>query len=154
MSEVDINKDEVCTNFSKIYWHDSKLIDLHVLKRAEKASYDLQLDLDLIVKLSQGNVDRSKHTAIFRDCRIIQTQLDLLGITLCGGDIWCAWCYTDAVELENERRKMARGFDLPEDRNPLERCLGFVIQMIPPGGEMLIFAKDFELRKAGSQGKD
>lgn len=49
---------------------------------------------------------------------------------------------------------MARGFDLPEDRNPIERCLGFVIQMIPPGGEMLIFARDFELETADSRGKD
>ena len=52
------NRDEIWTRFSNIYWHDSKLIDVHVLQRTEKGTYDLQLDLDLIVSFSAGKVDR------------------------------------------------------------------------------------------------
>lgn len=126
MSEDVINRDQICSEFSEICWHDSKLIDLHVLKHSEKGSYDLQLDLDLIVNFSESKVDRSKQKAIFRDCRILQVQLDLLGITLCGGDIGSAYCYTDPIELQKETQKMVQTFDLPEGRNPLESCLGLL----------------------------
>jgi len=145
MSADEIKKNQVCENFSKLYWHDSKLIDLHILQRSEDRGYDVRLGLDLIVSFSGGKVDFSRHSAIFRDCRIIQTDLDLLGVTICGGDIASAVCYTDAVELEKRKRAGTKDFDFPEFNIPLKDCLGFVIDMIHPGGKILIFAKDFEL---------
>ena len=145
MSEAQLCFDEVCAKFSQIYWHDSKLLDLHLLKHPEKKQYDLRLDLDLIVSFSEGRTERSKQSALFHECRIIQADLDLLGVLICGGDIASAVCYADAIEFERENRDKARQFDFPQSYNPLEKCLGFLIEMINPGGEIIVFAKGFEL---------
>ena len=145
MSAAEVNNEEVCARFSRIYWHDSKLIDIHILKRVGTRLYDLRLDLDLIISSGEGKVERKRRSAVFRDCRIVQANLDLLGVALCSGDIAVADCYLDAVELEKERRTTRDRFDLPDSDNSLTDCFGFVIRMVPPGGELLIFSREFEL---------
>lgn len=137
--------DQICAEFSKIYWHDSKLLDLHLTQNEEARQYDLRLDLDLIVGFSEGKLERKLQSAFFRDCRILKTDLDLLGVLLCGGDIAAAGCYPDAIELEEGERDKVRQFDLPQTRNPLDECVGFFFEMVPPGGQMIIFARGFEL---------
>ena len=99
------NRGKICESFSQILWHDSKLLGLHLSRNPEKPQYDLRLDLNLIVGFSEGKVERRKQSALFSDCRIIQTDLDLLGILLCSGDIGAAGCHPDSAELEkrNER---------------------------------------------------
>jgi len=137
--------EKVCELFSQIHWHDSKLLDLHLVKNPEKRQYDLRLDLNLIVGYSEGKIERRTQSALFSDCRIIQADLDLLGVLLCGGDIGAAGCHPDSVELEKRERDKVRQFDLPQNHNPLEEYIGFVFEMILPGGQIIIFAKDFEL---------
>jgi hypothetical protein len=144
MVGTEIKSSEVCTRFSEVRWHDSKLLDLCLLKDGTTKKYDLRLSLDLIVGSREGVIERSKKSALFRECRILQTDLDLLGVLICGGDIASATCYPDAVELEKGRDK-ARQFDFAQDHNPLEKCWGFLIEMINPGGEIIVFARDFEL---------
>jgi hypothetical protein len=87
--------EKICESFSQIRWHDSKLLGLNLIKNTEKPQYDLRLDLNLIVSFSEGRIERRKRSALFSDCRIIQTDLDLLGILLCSGDIGAAGCYPD-----------------------------------------------------------
>jgi hypothetical protein len=137
--------EKICESFSQILWHDSKLLGLHLIRNTENPQYDLRLDLNLIVGYSEGKVERKKQSALFSDCRIIQTDLDLLGILLCSGDIGAAGCYPDSAELEKRKRDKVRLFDLPQDLNPLQECIGFFFEMVPPGGQIIIFAKDFEL---------
>lgn len=144
MSEA-VKIHDICERFSRLQWHDSKLIELRLLKHAER-KYDLQLDLDLIIGFSEGRTERSKKRAIFEECRIIRTDLDLLGVLMCDGAIASAVCYPDAIELEKKIRDKAERFDFPESYNPLERCLGFLIEMINPGGEIVVFAKDFQIK--------
>jgi hypothetical protein len=131
--------------FSQIRWHDSKLLGLHLFRNSEKPQYDLQLDLNLIVGFSEGKVERRKQSALFSDCRILQTDLDLLGVWLCSSDIGAAGCHLDSAELEIRERDKVRLFDLPQDLNPLQECIGFFFEMVPPGGQIIIFARDFEL---------
>ena len=142
---MTIKSEKICESFSQIRWHDSKLLDLHLMRNPEKWQYDLRLDLNLIVGYPEVEIERRKHSALFSDCRIIQTDLDLLGILICGGDIGAAGCYPDSVELEKRKRDKVRQFDLPQNQNPLEECIGFFFEMIPPGGQIIIFAKDFHL---------
>ena len=139
------NRGKICESFTQIKWHDSKLLGLYLIRNPEKPQYDLRLDLNLIVGYSKGEVERKKQSALFRDCRIIQTDLDLLGVLTCGGDIGSAGCYPDAVELEKRKRDKIQRFDLPQDQNPLEECIGFFFEMITPGGQIIIYAKAFEL---------
>jgi hypothetical protein len=139
------NRGKIYESFSQILWHDSKLLGLHLFRNPEKPQYDLRLDLNLIVGFSEGKIERRKQSALFSDCRIVQTDLDLLGVLLCSGDIGAAGCYPDSVELEKRKRDKVRLFDLPQDLNPLTECIGFFFEMVPPGGQIIIFAKDFEL---------
>jgi hypothetical protein len=136
---------KICELFSQTRWHDSKLLGLHLFRHPEKPQYDLRLDLDLIVGFSGGKVERRKGTALFSDCRIVQTDLDLLAVLACSGDIGAAGCYQDSVEQEKRGRDEVRLFDVAQDLNPLTECIGFFFEMIPPGGQIIIFAKDFEL---------
>lgn len=139
------NTEKICESFSQIRWHDSKLLGLHLSRNPEKPQYNLRMDLNLIVGFSEGQANRRLHTTTFSDCRIMQTDLDLLGILLCSGDIGAAGCYLDSAELEKRKRDKVRLFDLPQDGNPLEECIGFFFEMVPPGGQIIIFARNFEL---------
>jgi hypothetical protein len=113
------------SSFSQILWPDSKLLDLHLFRNPEKPQYDLRLELNLIFGHVEGKIERRKQSALFSDCRIVQTDLDLLGVLLCSGDIGAAGCYPDSVELEKRKRGKVRLFDLPQDLNPLPECIGF-----------------------------
>jgi hypothetical protein len=124
--------EKIYQSFSQISWHDSKLLGLHLIRNQEKPQYDFRLDLNLIVGYTEGKIERRKQSAVFSDCRIVQTDLDLLGILLCSGDIGAAGCYPDSVELEKRKRDKVRLFDLPQDLNPLEDCIGFFFEMVPP----------------------
>ncbi|HEY6802125.1 MAG TPA: hypothetical protein VI306_00980 [Pyrinomonadaceae bacterium] len=145
MSETVKNRD-AREKFSQVQWHDSKLLDLQLVKHADRKQYDLKLDLDLSIGFSQGRTERSTKSALFEGCRIIQADLDLLGVLMCDGAIASAICYEDAVDLERKMRDKVEQFDFPESYNPLEQCLGFLIEMINPGGEIVVFARDFHLK--------
>ncbi|HEV7747249.1 MAG TPA: hypothetical protein VGO56_19795 [Pyrinomonadaceae bacterium] len=144
MSELETKKRMVCSRFEGIRWHDSRLFDLSLLREPAEKKYDLRLSLNLIVGFLEGKSQRRMRTAVFTDCRILRTELDLLGVLLCGGDIASASCYSDAVEFE--RGTNETGFiGLPQSHIPLEECLAFLIELINPGGQILVIARDFEL---------
>jgi len=146
MVENEINKQEISLRFSQLHWHDSKLLDLCVLKQDGEKKYDIQLTLNLIMVYRQGGgVETSKKRVVFKECRGIEADLDLLGVLICGGAIGSATCYSDAVDFKRRRTNKAGQFDFPESYNPLEKCLAFFIEMINPGGQIIVFARDFEL---------
>ena len=97
MVETDVKSSELCRRFSEVRWHDSKLLELYLLKDGKRKKYDLRLSLELIVGVKEGEVVRSKKSAFFRECRLLQRDLDLLGVLICGGDIASAICYPDAA---------------------------------------------------------
>lgn len=145
MSTTQKTADEVCARFSRLHWHDSKLLNVHLLRTFGERKYDLQLDIDLITGFEQGEFQRSDNTVVFEECRIVQMDFDLLGIVICGGDIGSATCYVDAVDLESKYRAKLPQFDFPQSYSPLEECVGFLIEMINPGGELVVFARNFQL---------
>lgn len=148
---MSVNKNEVCARFSDVRWHDSELIELHLARVPGSNQYDLRLDLNLITGYSNDGPKMSRHSALFIGCRIIKADLDLLGLIMCGGAIASGVCYPDATELEHSHRTKIQDFDLPQDQNRLEECLGFLLEMIHPGGELLVFAQDFQLHKVRIQ---
>lgn len=81
------SKAGICARFSQNTWHDSKIIQLHVVKDLENDRYDLLLDLNMIVGYSEGKHERARKTGRFTNCRVIKADLDLLGMLLCGGDL-------------------------------------------------------------------
>ena len=147
MSYKEESSEDVCNNFGQLYWHDSRIINLHLLKDSANRKYNLELDVDLFEKNLSGKLERKGKTIIFKECRIVQLDFDILGLLFCNGDISNAVCYKDAVKLENEKRGKLKHFDFPDTFNPLEKCLGFSIEMIHPAGEILIFARTFEVHQ-------
>ena len=144
--QVPKHFDEVCARFARLLWHDSRLIGLQLTKDEEAHEYSVQLDLLLYEKNHEGKSVRNKRRVTFKDCRVMQTDLDLLGVLVCGGDIAYGDCHLDAVEYEREHRRKLQEFDLPQAKNPLDSCLVFHIAMIHPGGEVIVYAKDFQVR--------
>ena len=145
---MSVNKSETCAKFAAVRWHDSELIDLHLVRVPDSHQYDLRLDLNLITGYTNEGPEMARHSALFVGSRIIKADFDLLGIIMCGGAIACGVCYPDATELEHSRRAKIKDFDLPQEQNPLEECLAFLLEMIHPGGEILVFAQDFQLRRS------
>lgn len=140
-SESQADFGDVCTRFSQLKWHDSKLLGFSLSKRPEPQTYDLTLN----VRLREDRLALFDKSVVFRKCRIVLLNLDVLGVGLCSGDIGGADCYPDAVAFERKVRDQVASFDLPQDLNPIEECVGFHIQMIHPGGEIIVIAKTFEL---------
>ena len=145
MTEPRPNSDETCARFARLLWHDSELIGYQVTKDEDAYEYSVRLDLLLYEKNQEGKFVRNPRKVTFKDCRILQTDLDLLGVLLCGGAISYGECHTDAPKHEAEHRGRLQEFDLPEAKNPLDSCLVFHIAMCPPGGEVVIYAKDFQV---------
>lgn len=145
MTAIISNKDRVCDAFSQLHWHDSRLSNLNLLKITEAKSYELQLDIDFIEVVAGRPYERNRRIITFKECRLIQLDLDLLGLLFCGGDISNAWCHKDAIGFEKDKRNKIEQFDFPQKHNPLDLCVGFQIQMVHPGGEIHVIARSFEL---------
>ena len=133
----------VCRRFNELPWHDSKLLGFKI-----DFEGDTPDNLQLEVKLNAP--DRAKRQwrnskLIFKECRFIKLDLDLLGIQLCGGDIASATCETNSALKKKIEDFLEVEFDLPEERNPFETTFHYQVLMIHPGGELNLFAKEFEL---------
>lgn len=135
----------MCARFDGLLWHDSELLELHLMNDVEGGKYDLRLDLNLYEKNLEGKFAKYRRSVLFIDCRIVQTDLDLLGVMLCSRHIADANCRREVIAYESENRGKLRDFDLPQKHKPLEDCMVFHIEMIHPGGEIVIYAKNFEI---------
>lgn len=146
MNEKKESIEDIRKKFEQLYWHDSRIINLRLIKYEVDRKYNLELDINLYEETAKGKIEHKRKIIIFRNCRIIKLDFDLLGLLFCNGDISNATCYTNATQIEEERRGKLQHFDFPNTFNPLEKCLVFSIEMIHPAGEILIFARTFEIR--------
>lgn len=146
MNDTEQSLKAIGDKFERLYWHDSRIINLRLLKDDSNRKYNLELDIDLYEKNSEGKIEHVRKIIIFSECRIIQLDFDLLGLLFCNGDISNAVCYIDAIQFEKEKRGKLKHFGFPDTSNPLEKCLVFSIEMIHPAGELIIFARTFEIR--------
>ena len=133
----------IITKFNQLAWHDSEVLSFFLTEN------DLGHDMELTVNLFEANglnsYEKNIRVIKFKQCRVITMDLDLLGMKLCGGTISSAICSTDSIGVELKERNKIREFDLPQENLPLKECLVFEIEMIHPSGNMIIFAKDFEI---------
>lgn len=82
-----------------------------------------------------------------KECRVVQMEVDLLGIHLCGGDIANARCEIDSKLKKEVANLNFENFDLPEESNPFEATYHYHVSMIHPGGELNLFARSHELER-------
>jgi hypothetical protein len=147
------NRDEVCTRFNNIGWHDSRVVGLHLIPRIEYEVHDFCVDVRLLKGDAPANEGYQDAKLLFRDCRIVQLDLDLLGMQLCGGDISTAFCESDAASHEQAERDRLQNFDLPQEEDSLNSFFYFKILLIHPSGEINVYAKDYELQLVSPSGR-
>jgi len=131
--------------FSNLYWHDSRLLQQHVLRRTESRGYDVRLDFDFIQDYGTGKPKYAPKSLIFLDCQLIQSELDLFGMTFTRGTISEATFCRSFAELDAETQKPFRRYDLQNmPINPIRDCFYLRIELIPPGGSITLFARLLE----------
>lgn len=136
---------DICKRFNDMHWHDSKLIGFQVFPIEGGLKDDTSFDIKLVTNAQLGKQEWKNVKLILKDCRIIKLNLDLLGKQLCGGDLASAHCEKESALKEYVEGEELKHFDLPQEENPLAELLHFTIQLIHPGGEINVFARDFEL---------
>lgn len=132
----------ICERFNSLHWHDSKLTNVQMLRNENSHTDDLHLSIKLLVNAEPGNYVWNKVKIVIKECTILKLDLDLDGKRVCSDQIARAFCSTASSlksQIEQEQLKA--------EVNPLLEYLHFSILLIPPGGEINIFAKDFELIK-------
>jgi len=132
---------EICNEFNRFDYHDSKLLTFQLLRRGtthefvEDFCFDIELSMD-----ANNNYEKAK--LILKDCRIILLDLDLVGKQECSDHIASAICQ-DSSELKTNLINKYFQYE----QNALTGYLHFQIILIPPGGSADVFAKNFELLK-------
>jgi hypothetical protein len=144
MPQTADSKEAICSRFNALYWHDSKLLGLCVAHNHNDRTYDVRFRLSLYTDTPAGRARRSAELT-FTEARLVQTSLDLLGMSYCGGDISDAFCRPESDLKTQLDSDLIASFLLPQPDKPLAELSHFAILMIHPGGKINVFAKDFVL---------
>jgi hypothetical protein len=81
-----------------------------------------------------------KAELVFKNCRLIKFDMDLVGKRYCGDDILAAEC-----KIDSDFKKKMQMELFKYEKHELNSYLHFKITLIPPGGELDILAEDFEM---------
>lgn len=127
---------EKASEFTNQPWHDAKLLELRVFR-------DSVLNQDNLACTIEFETSRNfwrRAVVSFRNCTIAKIDLDLDGKRVCADSIFSATC-----ELESALKKSLEAEQLKNERSPLSDYYHFRILLVSPGGELNVFAKDFDI---------
>jgi hypothetical protein len=127
---------EKASEFAKLPWHDAKMLEVRLFR-------DNVLDQDNLACSIEFEMSRSswrRAVVSFRNCTIAKIDLDLDGKKVCADSISYATC-----GIESALKKSLEAGQLKNERSPLSDYYHFHITLVPPGGELNIFAKDFDV---------
>lgn len=134
---------QVNESLKQIRWHDSKFLSLQLTKARRENHND---EYELSISVLDSNKPDSKPVVVnFLDSRILKLDIDLLGLGQCSGHIGSIYVCEDAQQFEEEYRNRNHDFGLNEESLPLEDLMVFHIELIHPGGEIMIFARDVRI---------
>jgi hypothetical protein len=134
--------EDICKRFHERDLHDSKLRSFALVRRKDEDGNILE-DMCFEIDLLSWTPERSDYTRaelIFHECVIVMMDLDLGGKLSCSDDIAGANC-----AIDSDLRKQQLDTHFKYERDYLDDYLHFRIMLVPPGGEINIFAKDFSL---------
>jgi hypothetical protein len=126
----------VSESFNRLFWHDSKLRTLRILRNDNDLD-DVHLEVDLRGVSEQ---ELTPMTVIFEDAVFFFCDIDLQGKRECSDDISSGTCEASSdlmAKLLNERLKYSP--------NALEGYFHFSVYLIPPGGTVDIIASGYKL---------
>jgi len=128
----------ICERFNGLCWHDSKLLAVQI-RRSHDGHSD-EVCLGLRMRVGPDGTPWKDATVRLKDCTLVMVDLDLVGKRVCSDSIAVAYCEKDSALKERIQRER-----LEREPNVLATFLHFCVSLIHPGGEINIFAKDFEL---------
>lgn len=131
-----MNHVQVCDRFNSLFWHDSKLTGMEVIRREELNRDDAVLRLQMWRAKGQP-LQRAR--LLLKNAAILSLNIDLDGKRLCADDIATGFCSQSSAWFDELKKAM------PYEEKPLEGYLHFSIRLIPPGGEINVAAVDFDL---------
>jgi hypothetical protein len=134
---------EVQKKFESLNWHDSRILSISIGLRG--THYVVQLEILFSDASSETMYESAGKIVTFDNCRIIVTDLDLLGLQLCGGMIGGVSVSSDVRTVEKQLRNKIEEFGLPESRLPFDDMFVFEFGLIHPAGEINVFARGFEI---------
>src|ERR1051325_6119429 len=109
MSHESESRQDICSRFNQMHWHDSKLIGFHLVPKSD-SRYDVNVDLQLLTNAQPGQYSWKDARLEFQHCRIAPLSVDTVGIQVTGGDIARARCEGGAAPKE---KLETRFFDPP-----------------------------------------
>jgi len=118
-----------------LFWHDSKLRSLRIIRRDDVDEVVLDVELR---GLSEKEL--TPMTVVLEDAVFFFSDIDLQGKRECADDISSAKCETKTnlmIKLQNERLKYAP--------DALAGYFHFGLYLIPPGGALDVIASGFRL---------
>lgn len=137
----------IVERFNQLSWHDSKLKGISITRNHERPVEEVTLDLELYCDRQVGGYKRRRAVIVLTDCRYIRLAMDVENKRLCSDDISQASCEKDSPLKQQIEDKIVQEplQPRPEEKQPLAKYYLFRIQLIPPGGEIAVVAKDFRL---------
>ncbi|MCW5956004.1 MAG: hypothetical protein KIT61_05420 [Pyrinomonadaceae bacterium] len=139
----EIRKSSISKRFNDVSWHDARVLSFSLHKG--DSFYFVKIEVLFTLQDIPGGYEKVSKFLRFDRCRIFVADIDLLGLELCGGMIGSAECYTNVLEYERRKRNKVEGFDLPQNRLPLNLCSVFEFDLIHPSGYFTIFAGNFDI---------
>ncbi|WP_260703473.1 hypothetical protein [Edaphobacter flagellatus] len=127
---------EKVSEFTNLPWHDAKLLELRVFRDSALNQDNLSCTIDF--EMARNSWRRA--VVLFQNCTIAKIDLDLDGKRVCADSIFEATC-----ELESALKKSLEAGQLKNERQPLNDYYHFRILLVSPGGELNVFAKDFDV---------
>ena len=125
------------SSFENLPWHDSRLLDVRLMrKKRTKADDDLECTIDFLVR--RGEYRRA--TVTFVNCTIIKMDIDLDSKKICGDSISSATC-----DFDSHLRDQLEKTRLRDERHPLDGYRHYRISLIPPSGDVNVFAERFDI---------
>jgi len=139
----------VAERFNTLNWHDSEVRGI-VLNYFRRGACELVLRVDLSAPKLPSEPETFTLAKIrFLNARFFHSDIDLLGIACCGGDISSARCQADSQFMREVALQRIRAFNLrPQEDEELAGLKHFGIYLCNPSGEINIVAEDFELSAA------
>jgi hypothetical protein len=136
---ISTPSDELCERFNGLEWHDSKLRSFAVVRHDEDRD-NVVLNLEL-----RGISERelTPATLTLEDATYLRADVDLDGKSECSDDISRAVC-----EIESDLKKELLNSQFKYSPTALDGYYLFDIYLIPPGGRIQVFAKNFKVEQS------
>jgi hypothetical protein len=142
---------QTCHRFNAIRCHDSELrsVLVNYLPTEPGPKFNYQVILRVDLSTAKGVPIKEAFVPIevrFVHTRYFQTDLDLLGVGYCGGDISHAECFEEpAFKRQISQAKISQ-FDLPQEVGSWAGLKHFHVYLCDSSGQINIIAQDFEIR--------